>query len=169
MFHVSFTKRIRPEEFEGGMHTEPEELEGRMYRLSLLARPFDGCTGLDAQPMSARCLRDRGRLPSDACECAEIATTAVTYAGLGYCCVCRARESWEITGVMGIGIESDRTEPNTRDGLRNRELRAVPSTKLPAAPGRGKLRHPSTRVTSCKSGRVPRTVKTPLTPPHSGV
>jgi len=83
VFHVSFTKRIRPEEFEGGMHTGPEELEGRMYRLSLLARPFDGCTGLDAQPMSARCLRDRGRLPSDACECAEIATAAVNLCRIG--------------------------------------------------------------------------------------
>ena len=108
----------------------------------------------------------RGGLPPDACECAKVAVSTYDVCRIG---LRRARESRKITGVRGIGIEPDRTEPNTRDGLRNRGLHAVPSMKLPAAPGRGKLCHPSTRVTSCKSGRDPRTVPTPLTPPHSGV
>lgn len=131
-----------------------------------LARPLDGCTGADARPTSTRCLRTRGGLPPDACECAKVADSTRDVCRIG---LRRARESRKIIGVRGIGIEPDRTEPNNRDGLRNWGLHAVPSVKLPAAPGQGKLRYPSMRPPSCKSGRGPKTVQTPFTPPHSGI
>ena len=40
VFHVSFTNRTGPEEFEGGMHTGPEELEGGMYGHSSIHSSF---------------------------------------------------------------------------------------------------------------------------------
>ena len=116
--------------------------------------------------MSTRCLRARGGLPPDACECAKVAGSTYDVCRIG---LRRARESRKITGVREIGIGSYRTEPSTRDGLRNRGLHAVPSVTPPMAPGKGKLRHPSMRFPSCKSGRDPKTDQTPLTPPHSGI